>query len=324
MEILEVKNSHELNDFVAGQPMSQFLQSGEWADFQESLGRKSWRFLVKDDGKIIASAVIVKYPLPFGQSYLYCPRGPIFIKNIPAILFNKLKELAKIEKAAFLKIEPRAEVGDLKKIGFKEAAPVQPKNTLVLDLKKSEVDLLNSFHPKTRYNIRLAEKKGVKIRVSTDKKDVEHFWQLIQQTAKRDNFSPHPKEYYSALVEKLGQAEMLKMFIAEYENKILAINLVIFFGNTAPYLHGASADESRNLMAPHLLQWVAIKEAKNRNCLWYDFWGVAPLNQPEHPWVGVTRFKEGFNGQRIDYVGTWDLPVKRFWYKLYKAIKKFK
>lgn len=278
---------------------SNFLQSNEWAEFQKKLGRQIWR---------LDNTLAIKYPLPFGQSYLYCPAGPVGD-------VEKLKELAKREKVVFLRVEPRT--GKIDLTNFIETTPVQPKQTLILDLSKSEKELLNSFHPKTRYNIRLAEKKGVKVEI---KKDATVFWRLIEQTAKRDNFSSHSKDYYSKLIE----SDFVKIFAAEYQGKILAANLVVFFGDTATYLHGASADEDRNLMAPHLLQWSAIKEAKKSGCDYYDFWGVAPTNQPDHSWAGITRFKEGFGGQRIDYAGTWDLPIKRGWYMLYGTIKRMR
>ncbi|MFH1225759.1 MAG: peptidoglycan bridge formation glycyltransferase FemA/FemB family protein [bacterium] len=305
MEIMESKDN--------------FLQSDRWANFQEELGRKVWRFA--------GEAIVIKYPLPFGLGYLYCPRGPIKVNKE---LIDRLKDLAKKENIIFLRIEPPAEI-DLKKFGFVETAPVQPKNTLILDLQKSEEELLNGFHQKTRYNIRLAEKKGVKVKIIND---IEIFCELMKQTVARDNFSSHPKNYYLKLVE----SKLAKMFVAEFGGQIMAANLMVFFGDTATYLHGASADEGRNLMAPHLLQWAAIKEAKKQGYKYYDFWGVAPaaspasrdkqagrpVNQPNHPWAGVTRFKEGFGGERVNYVGAWDLPVKKIWYIIYRMIKKLK
>ncbi|MFH1173338.1 MAG: peptidoglycan bridge formation glycyltransferase FemA/FemB family protein [bacterium] len=328
MEVLAIKDNQPLNNFAAGLSGGQFLQSGHWADFQQSLNRPVWRFLAKENNEIIGSALVIKQPLPLGRHYLYCPRGPLVLKEenqALIILLDKIKELAKKEGSIFLRIEPLVgSAGFLKNNNFVKTAPVQPQNTLRLSLDQPAEKILAGFHQKTRYNIRLAEKKGIKIRISTSENDLDAFWQLIKQTSVRDKFNSHPREYYSALVRGLGGQGLLKIFIAEHGGKVLAVNLNIFFGDTAIYLHGASSDESRNLMAPYLLQWAAIQEAKKLGFRYYDFWGVAPEKAVNHPWAGVTRFKLGFGGQRLDYLGAWDLPIKKFWYKLYIAIKKFR
>jgi lipid II:glycine glycyltransferase (peptidoglycan interpeptide bridge formation enzyme) len=119
-----------------------------------------------------------------------------------------------------------------------------------------------------------------------------------------------------AMVEVMGENN-LKLFIAEYEDRIIAANIVMFFGNRAVYLHGASSNECRNLMAPYLLQWEQIKEAKKQGCEIYDFWGI-----DEKKWPGVTRFKKGFGGEEIDYSGTFDFIFDKTWYEIYKIAKR--
>lgn len=328
MEVILTKDSKELNGFAARWPGSQFLQSGYWAEFQSSLKRPVWQYLVKDQDKVISSMAVVKYPLPFSQCYLYLPRGPLVLKDNQEAyesLLNKLKELAKKEKAVFIKIEPVSKdqslANFLKVKGFKKTRTVQPANTLMLDLSLSLEKLMAGFHQKTRYNIRLAEKKGVKVKISTSEADLEVFWQLVKETATRDKFNSHPKEYYLSLIKELAKDNLLQIFLAEYNGKVLAANLNIFFGDTAVYLHGASSDENRNLMAPYLLQWQAITQAKKLGFKYYDFWGIAPEGAKDHPWAGVTRFKLGFGGQRIDYLGAWDWPIKKLWYNLYRLVR---
>ena len=260
-----------------------FLQSDEWLDFQKSLGRKTWQ---------IDGINIIKHELPIKKNYLYSPRcsADAFQESFIA----KIKEIAKQENAIFFKIEPasaslrRGET--LEKFEFKKSRNLQPKKTLILDISKSEQELLNQMHYKTRYNIQLAQRKGIKTQISKLKsQNFNNFWKLMLQTTKRDKFHSHPKEYYKKLLEMPGA----EMFLAEYKNKIIVANIVVFWNRQTIYLHGASDYEYRNLMAPHLLQWEQIKQAKKRGCTEYDFWGI-----DEHKWPGVTRFKKGFGGQR--------------------------
>ncbi|MBI5071795.1 peptidoglycan bridge formation glycyltransferase FemA/FemB family protein [Candidatus Falkowbacteria bacterium] len=186
-----------------------------------------------------------------------------------------------------------------------------------MDLTKSEDELLAAMHEKTRYNIRLAEKKNLALKTGT----VDDFWKLMEETTKRDEFRAHPKKYYEKMFEKLADGEKNKM---RGELKIvyqgiapLAAAIIGYFGDTVTYLHGASSYEYRNLMAPYLLHWEIIKEAKKLGYKFYDFWGI-----DEKKWPGVTRFKKGFGGFEINYPGTFDLPINKLWYKIYNLAKK--
>lgn len=277
--------------------MDSFLQSIEWADFQKSLGRKTWQ---------MDSVSIIKYNLPLGKSYLYGPRcrGSFLSEDF----LKKIKEIAKEENAIFFKVEPM-EIN--KNFGLAKSQDIQPTRTLILDITKSEQEILASMHYKTRYNIKLADKKGISVK--KDKSKFEDFWQLIQETSKRDSFRPHPKEYYRKMLEIPG----VELFIAEYQDKIIVANIVVFHKKIAIYLHGASDYKHRDLMAPHLLQWEQIKEAKKRECVEYDFWGI-----DEKKWPGVTRFKKGFGGKEISYPGAYDLVFQPLWYKIYKIAKR--
>lgn len=301
------------NNFVAkhGPKSGAFLHSYEWGEFQEKLGRKIWRLKSEN-----SAAQLIKMPLLFGKSYLYCPRGPIAAQELRITnkelgeegILKEIVNLAKKENSLFIRLEPTFEfrVSGFK---FQAARAVQPACTLILNLEKSEEKLLSEMHEKTRYNIRLAQKKGVKILIS---KDFEILWQLLSETAKRDNFRPHPKNYYETMLKE----NLVQMFIVEYNGKPLAGALVNFFNNAATYLHGASSSEERQVMAPHLLHWEIIKYAKSRGSQFYDWWGIdAP------GWEGISRFKRGFGGEKICYPGAFDLPINKFWYKLYKLAR---
>ena len=150
---------------------------------------------------------------------------------------------------------------------------MQPREILILDISKSEEELLAGMKQKTRYNIKLAEKRDVKVLASREKKYIDEFCRLVKITAERDKITPHPENYYRKMFETIPP-EILKLYIAEYEGKIIAANLVLFFGKTATYMHGASDNEHRNVMAPYLLQWQTILDAKKSGCNRYDLGGI--------------------------------------------------
>lgn len=285
-----------------------FLQSWEWGTFQESVGRTVERYRDASDGSLMQA---IRMPLPMGKHYWYVPRGPLGGDAAPAFT-----------SGVFVRVESVNAPSEGKKV-----ASVQPSQTLILDLASSEEELLAGMHEKTRYNIRLAERKGVKVfPASTGDDGFEVFWQLVEETSERAGIKSHDKDYYRKMLKTMDA----KIFFAEHDGKVLAAVLMIYFGERVTYLHGASSRTKRELMAPHLLHWHVIKDAKERGLKEYDFWGVAPLEEregklaikdPKHAWAGITRFKKGFGGAYVEYPGTFDLPLNAFWYTLYRVVK---
>jgi lipid II:glycine glycyltransferase (peptidoglycan interpeptide bridge formation enzyme) len=338
MKLIEIKDKKQLNDFVGAQTHAELLQSWEWSEFQEQTGNKIFRLGLEEDGKIIAAATLMKKSLPLGMNYFYCPRGPISKCEVRSakcevleFLFGKIKKIAREEKVIFLRIEPFViarsasdeaipQFGDkttglprsFQSLAMTRTLDTQVSKTIILNLTKSEEELLAAMHQKTRYNIRLAEKKGVKIR-EAGCVDFEKFWDLMSATVNRDSFRLHDKEYYKKMLE----VENIKLFFAEYQNNILCAGIFSFFGDTAIYLHGASSNENRELMAPYLLQWELIKKAKSLGCKYYDFFGI-----DEKKWPGVTRFKKGFGGEELNYPGTFDVIFNKNKYGVYKFLRK--
>jgi len=339
---MEIKNNltkEELNTFLINCPLPQFLQSFEWGEFQKSLNKKVWRFGVIEDNRLQAVCQLIEQPLPLTKSYLYAPRGPVIVASPEKILKLILKEArdltveTKTREEIFLKIEPilKNEELTIKDLPLKKVKAIQPKDTLTLNLTKDETTLLTEMHPKTRYNVRLAEKKGIVIRKGSGD-EFENFWQLLEQTANRDKFQLHPKNYYKKMLQILKTGDkynknelFVELWLAEAENKLIAGALIGYFGNAATYLHGGSAYKYHQLMAPYLLHWQIIKDAKNRGFQNYDFWGITPQNvKNEQPgWGGLTRFKRGFGGTEINYAGTFDFVYDYLWYNLYNIAKKF-
>lgn len=292
---------------------SNFLQSREWGAMQESLGVKTWRIEEGD-----AVALVLKRQLPLGRSWLYVPRGPI--GNFGEAMQQRLIELGEEENAIFVRVDPAIQT-PLPAPWRKAEREVQPRNTLTLDLAKSEKELLAGMHQKTRYNIRLAQKKGVRVRFSKDANAIEHFLKLSKDVSGRSTFSYHPDEYYRAVIG----LDFTELALAEYEGEVLAAHIIISFGDTVTYVHGASSSKSREVMAPHMLQWETIKRAKEKRFAKYDFFGIAPEGAyTHHPWAGITRFKLGFGGARVDYIGAYDLVLNESLYHLFNAARRFK
>jgi len=342
MQIIEATDQKIYNQLLADQnglPARQagsVLQSWEWGEFQKKIGRKIWRLLVTNNiGRVRAVATIIRHPLPRNFSYLYCPKGPVLadsdkLKDIWELIVDKISDIASVGKDIFLRIEPpfvadNPSIGVIAKLGFKKIPwHLQPAETLLLDISQEDTQLLHLMKPKTRYNIRLAEKRGVKIESNFSERQVKEFWNMLKDTTARDGFSPHPYPYYLNLLDVLGRTNMARLILATYKQRPLAGALVSFFGNTATYLHGASSDKLRALMAPHLVQWQSIIEAKKRGMRYYDFGGITPDNSPKHPWAGISRFKRGFGGEEVGFAGTYDLVFQKGWYLAYRIARKLK
>lgn len=309
--------------------MQSFLQSKEWDEFQKSIGRKTWR---------IDGALVIKHDLPFGLNYLYCPR-PNFSDELQVTsgkFFYEVEKIVKIEKSIFLKIDP-IETFNMSRVSCCVSHGIQPQKTVIINLSQSESELLFQMREKTRYNIRLAERKGVQIvpmsskttrilaegletnRESQVTSYFEKFWKLLQETAKRDKFHTHIKQHYERLLAVQSENFYNELFCIEYHGEVLAAAIINFYGNTATYLHGASSRSHKELMAPYLLHWRIIQEAKKTGFAQYDFGGI-----DEKKWPGVTRFKLGFGGKIFEYPPSVDIIYKPILYKIYQLARKLR
>ena len=286
-----------------------------WQSFQQSLGRKTW--MLKTEHTL---ALVVRHPLPFGLCWLEIPRGPLFEKGKSIDkLMEEVAAIAKSEKAIFVRMSP---CEDLKIKNYKlkiSDHDHHPQTTLVLDLNLSEEDLLKQMKPKGRYNIKVAEKGGVTIR---ENQGVDAFYDLLKKTTGRDGFSANSKSYYEKMLQALHPNAQL--LLVGKDGKAIAGGIFVYLDNVGTYYYGASDHEYRNLMAPYLLQWEAIKEAKRRGCKTYDFLGIAPEGAKDHPWAGVTEFKRKFGGTVVDYPQAKEWVVRPVWYWVYKFYKKIR
>ena len=333
-----------LLDFIqSNSPDGGFLQSVYWRKFQESVGRKTFELNEEKENDYIAHANIITHSLPIAGKYFYIPRGPIvseqrtvnneqyFNKNF-RIFLDRLLDLAKENNIGWIRFEPNGEEElDMIKGNLpnnlkikKSAVDMQPREILMMDISKSEDDILAQMKQKTRYNIKLAEKKGVKIYNSREEESIEDFLRLVDITAKRDKITSHPDAYYRRMLETIP-SDALKLYVAEYEGKIIAANLALFFGKNVTYMHGASDNDHRNLMAPYLLQWQQIVAAKKAGCERYDFGGLK-TGTADNSWSGITKFKTGFapDTKTTKFPGSYDIILKPGKYNLYRVLQKIK
>ena len=220
------------------------------------------------------------------------------------------------KQALFCRIEPGShwENYDFSSLGLYRGPDIQPSETRILSLNLPVEELLSKMHPKTRYNIRLASKRGVTVRQGS-RDDFDSLWSLLLITSQRDNFHLHRREYYLALIN----SPAIKFLIAEYYGQVLAVGIFAYWGDMAIYLHGASGDEHRELMAPYALQWQAIKLAYDLGIQRYDLFGIS-----SQKWPGVTRFKQGFGGDIVHYPGTFDWPLSRGRYNIYNILRQWR
>jgi lipid II:glycine glycyltransferase (peptidoglycan interpeptide bridge formation enzyme) len=328
-----------------------FLQSWGWSRFQEAVGNEVFRVRVGVPGgegsaaQAVAQFTVVSLKLPLGQKVAYVPRGPLVASGDNGVRGNfraclgAVNEAARRLGAAFTRLEPPWPLAaaplaaeDLAAFGLLHARHVAPDCTSVVDLTLTEDELLAAMRQKTRYNIRLAERHGVTVSEAEYenahllKHDVEVFWKMLSATAERDVFSTHDRHYYGKMVDALKPRRQparlsVRLVFAMHEGEAAAAGIFAEYGDTVTYLHGASFGHKRAVMAPFLLHWEVMKEAKRRGFAKYDFWGVAPTDDGDHPWAGITRFKTGFGGERVAYLGTWEMPRSQWAYRLYRAAR---
>jgi lipid II:glycine glycyltransferase (peptidoglycan interpeptide bridge formation enzyme) len=285
------------NRFLSKHPDTHLLQTGEWGELKSAFGWEPVRIVSGDEG-----VQILFRQLPLGFTIGYIPKA-----NPGRIPWKEIDFISKKQRAIFLKLEPdlwNDQKPDASHLTLRISPHnIQPPRTILVDISGSEEQILARMKQKTRYNIRLAEKKGVTVRTWHD---LDSFHQMMLLTGGRDGFGVHSLEYYRRAYDLLHFKDMCEILMAEYEGQPLAALFVARHGNRAYYLYGASTDKERNRMPAYLLQWEAMKWAKDRGCKEYDLWGVpdedeaileANFEKRQDGLWGVYRFKRGFGGQ---------------------------
>lgn len=323
--------------FVAGHPQRHLLQTTPWGKLKNRFGWSVERVALTDSSQTIVSGAQVLYRrLPYGLGNLaYVPKGPLVdwqdLKGTTQLI-NALDQAARAHGALALTVEPdlldTPDYADrLTKDGFvPSAATFQPRRTVLVDITPNEAGIQAAMKSKTRYNIRLATRKGVTVRQG-DSADVKTFNHLMAVTGTRNRFGVRSPAYYRAAFDLFNPVGWVALFLAEYQGEPLAGLMAFALGDNAWYFFGASSDTHRSLMAPYAVQWAAIQWAKARGCTTYDLWGVpdedeetleAQFTQRQDGLWGVYRFKRGFGGRLTRSIGAWDRVYKPLRYRLYQ------
>lgn len=333
---------------LARLPNAHALQSWAWGRFKSRWGWEAMPLVMtvaESSWEPVAAALVLKRRLPRTPfCVLYVPKGPALDYHDVArrrLVLEKLEKLAKEERAIFIKIDPEvvhswgldgervsplgsSVARDLAGRGWLPSTEqIQFRNTVELVLEGTDEQLLAGMKQKTRYNIRLAERKGVVVRPGTPA-DFPTIVAMYQETAARDGFTARPPDYYLDGWTTLYEAGMAQPLMAEVEGRPVAAVILVRFGDRVIYMYGASRSEDRERMPNHLLQWEAIRWARAQGCQVYDFWGAPDeFVEADRMW-GVWRFKAGFNGEVVRFIGAWDYPARPLLYRLYtQAIPRY-
>lgn len=342
-------DAQKWDEELASLPGAHLLQTWEWGTVKNRYGWQTFPQRWHDaGGKLVAAALVLQRPLMIGPintglSILYVPRGPVLQWSDPDLrkrVLSDLIQLARKKKAILIKIDPEValakgfpgsaeETADPTGIALQEEITkagwvfsneqVQFRNTVILDLQGNEEEWLARMKPKTRYNIRLAQKKDVRVRDGS-KEDYAWLYRMYAETSLRDGFIIRPESYYRTVWETFQSGAMLDILVAEDGGEPVAALFLFHFAGKAWYLYGMSGNQSREKMPNYLLQWQAMIRAKDLGCFHYDLWGAPDIFDESDSMWGVFRFKEGLGGTVLRTPGAWDYPCRPAYYKLYTQI----
>jgi len=349
LELLNISELTHWNEHIQHLPGAHALQTREWADVKTKFGWTPNPLLWQSEsGEVNAAALILQRSIPIrpfqlNLSVMYAPRGPLLDwsnEDLARRVLDDIQAFAKQNKAIFVKIDPDLPIGSgipgedeaidnpvglSVKSGLKKrnwhfsAEQIQFRNTVIIDLTENEDAMLMRMKSKTRYNIRLAKRKGVTVRVG-GLEDIDLLYQMYAHTAVRDDFLIRNKNYYEEVWTTFFRSKLAEPLIAEVDNQPVGAAVIFRFGGRAWYFHGMSLDEHREKMFNYRLQWEAMIRSKSAGCQCYDMWGAPDIFSEADPMWGVYRFKDGFGGQVLRTLGAWDYPVRPLLYRIYSQI----
>lgn len=329
MEVKTVTNSEEWNQFVASLAPNTFLQTWEWGQVQKQSGEDVRYLGVFSDGIQVAAALTVIVKARRG-TFLLIPHGPIIAPRqlVFAELVSHCESLAKEVGAVGLRIAPLLTTTPenqrvFSDLGFRPAPiHIHAELTWVLDINKTEEEILTNMRKTTRHAVRKAQEAGVIVDIVSDTNGLDRFWPLYEATKDRHGFVPFSRNFLESQIKTFlrpGSGNKVGGYfaIAKHEGKDVAGAMLMQFGNTIFYHHGASIKLPSSVPAAQYLHWESIKEARRRGATRYNFWGIAPDDEPNHPFAGITTFKKGFGGKAINYMHAQDLPLSLGYWKLW-------
>lgn len=299
------------------------VQSWEWGEFRQKVGNKILRLGLYNRNKLTEGYLLTLHRIPYTNRFVAMfAKGPAPSRQ----MLKSLKEWANKENIIFVRIEPDVAITHknakqmlklFKEFKMHSGRPFFNKSTYEIDLTKPEEELMQEMHPKTRYNIGLAKRHGVQIVDDDSDESFARYLDLMAETTKRQNYFAHTEQYHKLMWDTLRPTGLAHLLKAVYQGKTLVTWILFVWKNKLYYPYGASSVEQRNVMAPHLMMWEAIKFGKKNNLTGFDLWGSDEQK-------GYTRFKEGFAPKNIEYLGTWDLPIAKKLYYLYRIAEELR
>ncbi|PIR61997.1 MAG: peptidoglycan bridge formation protein FemAB [Candidatus Pacebacteria bacterium CG_4_10_14_0_8_um_filter_43_12] len=310
------------------------MQAWEWGEFRRKNGQEIERIGVFEGSKLVQAFQLTFHKIPqFNKTIGYFPKGPMPDEE----QLDVLRQLGKKHNALFIKLEPNIAqpVGTpsahdritrfLLSNGCVPGRPLFTKYTFQLDLTKNTDTLFENLRSKTRYNINLADKKGVEIFENTTQDGMEQYIKILEETTKRQGFYAHSPEYFRLLWGTLGDTGLLRIFSGVYSNTIVVSWIMFVFNGILYYPYGASRAVHRDVMASNLMMWEMIQFGKSEGCTSFDMWGsLGPEPDKKDPWYGFHRFKEGYGGTLMEFVGTYDLVIEPLPYKLFRIAEDYR
>jgi dTDP-4-amino-4,6-dideoxygalactose transaminase/lipid II:glycine glycyltransferase (peptidoglycan interpeptide bridge formation enzyme) len=321
----EIKNKDEWENFIQKARPHSFLHSWLWGEHNATTGHVIFRVGVRKGGSLVAAALFIEVQARRG-SFLLCPHGPVFAANenetaLLKLITQEATRIGQAEQCDFIRFCPLTE-DSLKNaemyrtVGFRNAPiHMHPELSWMLDITKSEDDLMREMRKTTRYLVKKMEKEGVEISVSADPDDIEKFWPIYQATVQRQQFTPFKKDELRKEFELFAKDNNAAFFFGTQGGDIVAAAIIIFYNGQAFYHHSGSLSSGSTPLTTggsnvsYLLQWRVIQEAKRRGCTLYNFWGISPADRPHHPWAGLSLFKKGFGGFAEKYLHAQDKPL---------------
>lgn len=326
LKILGDESKNEYNKRI-----THVIQSWEWGEFRKSLGIPTIRYGLFNNNELKKAFQVSFHNIPFlNYSVGYLPKGPFPDSE----LAQALKKISKDNQCVFIKTEPNIESGSNGKINtdpvvvdkhFKKSLkPLFTKYNFVLDITPKEEDLMKNMHQKTRYNIRVAQKKGVNVYISDNEEALKIYLKLYFQTTKRQGYFGHNEIYHTKVWETFSKINQVKFVIAEYNHTPLVAWMLLIFKDTLYYPYGGSSHLHKDTMASNLVAWEAIKFGKKLGLKYFDMWGALGENaDPKDSWFGFHRFKQGYGGKLVEYIGSFDLVSNPLLYYAFNSIDRF-
>ena len=332
ISVKPIEDKNEWEDFLGKHEEANFLQSWSWGEFHKNLGNQIQRTGFYEKDKLIGICLSIIENAKRAK-YLTVPGGPIIQwddKEFVKTVFSEIKNIAKINNCVFVRVRPQLKKDYFSKKIFKDLGVIKApmhlhaELTSQLDITKSEEELLTQMRKTTRYEVKKAIKKNIKIISSSNPSDIKKFYDLQIETSKRQKFVPFSYKFLYEQFRVFSQNGFALLYSAKFKNKLLAYAFIIFYGKEAVYHYGASTEEGRGYPGAYLIQWEAIKEAKKRGMTRYNFWGVSAVNKPKHRFYGLSLFKRGFGGEDFEYLHAQDLIINKSKYLLSYIIEFFR